>query len=524
MIAEEIGSKTEPTRTVPPRTPWGLRLALLSGLLLWLANPPAGLWPLAWVALAPLVVSVLRARHFAQATWRGYLFGWAFLGPLWYWIGLTISAWTGSAIGWIAWFGLTFILAGFFALWAGVAWWLDRNVPEQWAVTALAAAWVVMEWARTLGPLSMPWAQLSYTQYRFLPILQIADFTGAYGVSFLMMLVNAALAYFWMGRDQPLRPRRLWAACTLSVMVCLYGLARLQQHDVGPSLQVADLQTNVSSYQAPSPATQLQIMNHLAMKAKAHAPAPQLYVFPESASPYDPIQNPSGYLFFQQLAKTTNAAILTGAEIYAMGADHNAAVLFAPELAHPQVYFKQQLVPFGEFIPFRSLLSPLFGRLFNFPTTDLTPGRHGRPLQTTLSNGVSLTIGPFICYESMYPARVRSFTRRGASLLVTISNDSWFLSRAAMQQHLAAVVLRAIENRRQVVRSTTTGITCMIDAEGHLLARLPINQEGFLVHPMRLLHGQTPYVRFGDWFVGLCALLLGGLFIVQTWKRKAHQP
>jgi apolipoprotein N-acyltransferase len=522
MIAEEIGFKTEPTQTVPPRKLWGLRLALLSALLLWLANPPAGLWPLAWVALAPLIVGVLRARHFAQAAWRGYLFGWVFLGSLWYWIGLTISAWTGSAIGWVAWFGLTFILAGFFALWAGAAWWLDRNVPEQWAVTALAAAWVVMEWVRTLGALSMPWAQLSYTQYRFLPILQIADFTGAYGVSFLMMLVNGALAYFWMGRDKPLRARRLWAACTLCFMVCLYGLARLQQHDVGHSLQVADLQTNVSSYQTPSPETQLQIMHRLAINAKAHVPNPQLYVFPESASPYDPVQNPSGYLFFHQLADATKAAILTGAEIHARGADHNAAVLFAPDLLQPLVYYKQQLVPFGEFIPFRSILSPLFGRLFDFPNTDLTPGSHARVLQAYLPNGLSLALGPFICYESMYPARVRAMTRQGASLLVTISNDSWFLSRAAMQQHLAAVVLRAIENRRQVVRSTTTGITCMVDAEGHLLAQLPTNQEGFLVHTMHLLHGQTLYVRFGDWFVGLCFLLLCGLFITQMRRRKAH--
>lgn len=516
MNVQELLPTPSPTSTYQPPPKGRLWWPILAGLLLWAANPPLGLWPLAWFAIAPLIVSVLQASHIRQALWRGYLFGWFFLGPVWYWTGLTVTAWTGSPIGWLAWFGLTLILACFYALWAGAAWWLDRHVPEPWAVTALAAAWTVMEWARTLGPLSMPWAQLSYTQTHFLPILQIADTTGAYGVSFLILLVNGAFAYFLMGRDHPQRARRLWAACTLTFMVSLYGIARMQQPEGGTPIEVATLQTNISSYTMLSPQEQLQRIRSLVIQASQHTPPAQLDVLPESASPHDPIHNPQTYLFFQNLTNHVHAAILTGAQVHHNGQNHNSSVLFIPNAPMPISYNKQQLVPFGEFIPFRTILSPMFGRLFDFPPDDVTPGAHPRVLRAPLPNGTTLEVGPFICYESMYPARVRSMTQDGASILATISNDSWFLSRAAMEQHLAAVVLRAIENRRQVVRATTTGISCLLDSYGRTTTRLPVNRQGVAVGRMLLLNGKTPYVRYGDWFVMLCILAIATLLLLQA--------
>jgi apolipoprotein N-acyltransferase len=229
----------------------GLRLAILAGLLLWLACPPVTLWPLAYVALVPLIVSVTRARNFFQAAWRGYVFGWVFLGPVWYWVGLTIVAWTkGSPIGWAAWFGLTLILAGFYAAWSGAAWWLARRTSGGVRVLALAAAWVIMEWARTLGSLSMPWAQIELHAVSLSARLQFADLTGAYGVSFLLMLINGAIALWWMERDEPNRIRRLrglFAAVTLMTFACFYGALRLTQPKTGPTLPVAVMQGNINN-------------------------------------------------------------------------------------------------------------------------------------------------------------------------------------------------------------------------------------------------------------------------------------
>jgi apolipoprotein N-acyltransferase len=516
--ANPVGAETAAQKRRLP----GLRLALLAGVLLWLACPPVTAWPLAWIAVAPLIVSVTTARHLRQALWRGYLFGWAFLGPVWYWVGLTIVGWTGSAIGWVAWFGLTLILAGFYAAWAGIAWWLARRAQGGGLIVGLAAAWVVMEWARTLGALSMPWAQLSYTQYRFLPILQIADITGAYGVSFLMMLVNGAFALWWLNRKHSHRMRWVWAALTLTVFCGLYGVARLHEPEEGPTVTVAAMQANFPMRsQADSLTRGLRTFADLTRQAYAAAPEPPaLYVWSETASPGDAVNDPEVREALLTLAHTYQAPVLVGSRVFDPQSrmESSASVLFPAEGETPTRYNKQQLVPFGEYIPFRQSLPAFLDDTFHFFTYDVTPGAGPTVLRFTDRRAGTVALGPFICYEAMYPAYPRAMTRAGANLLVTQSNDGWFRSKAAMEQHLAGVVLRAIENRREVVRSTMTGITCFLDAKGRVLARAPLDTPTFLIRPARLLRGRTLYTRLGDWFVGLCGLLVAAAL----WPRKAR--
>ncbi len=501
----------------------GASLAIAAGLLLWLSSPPVGLWPLAWVALAPLMISVSRSRGVAQAARRGYLFGWFFLGPLWYWTGWTIVGWTGSPIGWLAWFGLTLVLALFYAAWAGAAWKISRIQNPVLKVVGWASAWVVMEWARTLGSLSMPWEQLSYTQYHFLPVLQISDITGAYGVSFLLALVGGAIAYWSLNPDRPDRSRPLWFAGVATMMVCLYGSARLQQYDTGPSMVVADMQTGVSSFNVPSPDAQYALYAGLTKSASVASPPPDLYVWPETGMPNDAIHNPRAYEFLHALANKYDAAVVTGSRVDAtLGtSETNSSVMFLPGDGKPERYDKQRLVPFGEFIPFRGILDPIVGRAFQFPPDDVSVGPHDSPMVGRTPKVGRFSIGTFICYESMYPMDVRAMTNLGADLLVTQSNDSWFRSTAARQQHIAAVTLRAIENRREVVRSTTTGITCVMDAEGRMIDRLPDDEPGYIDIVVHRMHGRTFYVRFGDWFVLVCMLFLARL----VWlARKANGP
>ena len=528
-----------------PRLP-GLRLALLAGILLWLANPTPSLWPLAWVAIAPLILSVTRARRLRQAMWRGYLFGWVFLGMVWYWIGLTIGAWLHNAspgpmaglLGWAGWFGLTFILSGFYAVWGGMAWWLRQRV-EQGKITGgvyvigLAAAWVLIESLRTRGTLTMPWAQLSYTQYKFLPVLQVADITGAYGVSFLIMLVNGAVAWWWTQRGKQDSARYLWASLTTVVMVCIYGIGRLMQPDIGRPLPVAAMQGGFNSLQsdfnpAPvtSPSEQYDVFTNLTARASAASPRPALYVWAESAAPGDALHDGRVLSFMTSLARDTKAAVITGSTLTetrtekrnsANGANtrmyevrENASVLFTPNshVSKPAYYVKRQLVPFGEFIPFRDLIPEPVSQTFQFPSHDDVTGEGATVLSYTDAMYGRVDLGPFICYEAMFPPYAREMTQKGATLLVTQSNDSWFQSRAAMEQHLAAVVLRTIENRRETVRSTTTGVTCFLDSRGRVLDKLPLNQVAYGVRTMQMLSDKTLYTRLGDWFPYLCLLFL----------------
>lgn len=517
IITEPAASPQGKPKKIFPKGLPGVRLALLAGLLLFLANPPFTLWPLAWVALAPLIVSVSRAGRWRQALWRGYLFGWMFLGTTCYWTGLTIVGWTHSVIGWGAWFLLTTILAFYYAFWGATTWWVTRRVCGYWRVVLPAALWGVMEWVRTVGASTMPWAQVSYTQYHFLPILQIAEWTGAYGVSFLIVLFNAALAYRWMNKTEENSGQPTLRAVALTAFVGIFGVIRLAMPDAGQPLVVAAMQGNFKSNDAhESRAEEIRTFMQLTQQARLSSPAPALYVWGESASPGDALTDSSAYTFLNSIARQEQAPVMVGSRVldtrYVQGrpvrVESNASVLFAIDGTRPKRYNKQQLVPFGEFIPLRSLIPAPMMESFEIPPTDVTPGDETTVFKFHNPQAGPVAIGPFICYESMYPLYARAMARQGANLLVTQSNDDWFQSEAAMEQHVAAVVLRAVETRREIVRATTTGITCVIDARGAMTARAPVNAKAVLKHTVMLHTGQTLYTLFGDWFVLACAVLI----------------
>ena len=504
----------------------GLRLALIAGLLLFLANPPFTLWPLAWIAVVPLIVSIDRAGRWRQAAWRGYLFGWAFLGPTWYWTALTITGWTEQPIvGWGAWFLLTLILASYYGLWGAVSWAISRRVTGHWRIVVPAALWVLMEWLRTIGATTMPWAQISYTQYHFLPVLQIAEWTGAYGVSFLILLLNAALAYWWMHRDDIGSRQPALKVLALTAIVCLCGAVRMASPDTGRPLVVAAMQGNFKSNDARESREQ-EYLTFTAMtrEAQASAPRPALYVWGESASPGDALTDYKTFTFLQALSHQSQAPVLVGtrvkevryAKLRSVETESNASVFFPADSARPSRYNKQRLVPFGEFIPLRGLIPPQLDDSLKIPLNDVTPGNETTVFRFRDPQAGAVALGPFICYESMYPVYARAMARQGANLLVTQSNDDWFQSEAAMEQHVAAVVLRAVETRREIVRSTTTGITCLIDTRGKIVARAPIDTKAVLKETVHLRDGLTLYVRLGDWFVLACAVFL----TVALWKHR----
>ncbi len=498
----------------------GIRLAILAGILLWLSHPPIGVFPLAWFALIPLCISISRARNFRQALWRGYLFAWAFLGFTWYWIGLTIVAWTGSSIGWVAWFLLTLVLAGFYAMWAGFAYLLYHRTQGKIRLIALAASWVVMEWARTLGSLSMPWAQLSYSQYPAAALFRFVDITGAYGVSFLIALVNAALAERIINpTDKANSLASLRFAGAIAAVFFLIGVLHPIPTKHVRTVVVAAMQGNFPPTTKPEDIPNvIAIFQNLTQQAYERAAVkPELYVWSESAAPNDAVNDFATRQLLQSLSDNYNAAILTGTRSVdpSSRAQTNTSALFVPNTGTPLRYDKVQLVPFGEFIPFRSLFPPAVSRSFGFFEEDVVSGRIG----DTLKVG-DITLGAFICYESMYPVYARRMSEAGANLLVTQSNDAWFQSRAAMEQHLAAVVFRAAENRKAVVRSTTTGITAFIAADGRLIARLPANKPDALIASIPLREGVTIYARYGDWFVVVC----GTIALLPFLKRKHTEP
>lgn len=500
------------------------RVILLSGILLAMAHPPLSLFPLAWVALAPLLLCVYEARRFWQAFRRGYLFSLVFLGITCFWIGLTIVDYTHSLIGWIAWLALIPILSLYYGVWAGVTWWVSRPFSQGWRILIGAVTWTAMEYIRTFGTLTMPWAQLSYSQYRFLPLLQFVGVTGAYGLSFLLVLLNGGVGYAWWNRGEEQRFRWVMLYGFLLVMLTFAGFAKLQIPDPKERIRVASMQGNfetVSNYETDRKA--LETITKLTQEAQQSTGNHDLSLWAESAFPNGTL--PQDYVWERlfALSRLSGGAILGGARLVdpLTREDTNSALLFTPDgkMIHSE---KQQHVPFGEFIPYRAWWPKAVSEGFGFPTGDLGRGEGVRLLEFKTLSGKEVRCGAFVCYESMYPVYPRLLTHLGANLLVTISNDRWFQGRAAMEQHLSAVVLRAVENGRDVARATTSGITCLIDSSGQIVKQAPMDQPAWIEGEMTLREGLTLYSRFGDWFPRLC-LIGWGVLIFGARKRRGRR-
>ena len=216
-----------------------------------------------------------------------------------------------------------------------------------------------MEWLRSVGSLSFPWAQVCYSQYRALPIIQIAEVTGALGVSFLLLLVNASIAEWWRHRQQPQSQRWVLSRATLVGLLCLSGLARMVQLSDGKPIVVAMMQGNFD-YKNGNDISLQKLNTFEALTQAAYQtskPKPELYVWAETAAPGDALHNAYAHDAMQALSNRYEAALLTGSRIADGAIETNSALLFTPGGRMPQRFDKQGIVPFGEFIPFRAQIS-----------------------------------------------------------------------------------------------------------------------------------------------------------------------
>jgi apolipoprotein N-acyltransferase len=512
---------------------------LLSAVLATLAYPPADLGWLAWIALAPLFYVLPMARRTRHAFALGYLFGFLHWGWTVTWIGATVVNWAHTPLGWIAWFLLTAIKAGWFGLFGGVAWWIGRRTEGHARAVALAAAWTIIEWLRAQGSLAMPWSLLGYTQYRFPLLIQVADLAGVFGVSFVLVLTNAAIAEGvgrWesplpseeraeKGEGQGVRVNRLYPITPLLLPlavlagVLIYGAFSLRRDYGGVPVRLTLMQPDLNSLRRDAATPQQELALFRTMTARAiqnpkssqesrradagstHAVIQNLVVWPESAAPTGAINVPEEREAFAEMARMSGAWHMVGTGYEDLQRrPHNSAALFAPDGSLAGRYDKRWLVPYGEWMPGRSWMP--FSDVFHYIEQDNVAGHSDAPLAAGPARLCVL-----ICYESVFPVLTRASVAQGANLLVSITNDSWAGRSAQPQQHIAMAVLRAVETRRWLAAAALTGITALIGPDGSMTAAPPYREE-MLIGVARLRNGLTPYVRFGDWLVGACALVL----------------
>jgi len=522
----------------------GLLLAGVSGFLLPFCFPKFDLSLLAWIALIPLHFA-MEGKRKSQAFWIGWLAGT---------IGFTgIMAWVVTAmhtygkVPLAISYAILLVLAAYLGLYvglygAGLVWF--RGLIPRYGLLIAPCLWVSLELLRTYVLSGLPWALLGYSQYQQTDLIQFADHTGVYGVSFVIVLVNVALSelILWlMPLFRGFRPAALpWelmtAAALLLVLAWSYGLwmsTGTPLSDVAhATLSVGVVQPNIDQSVKWDTAFREETLRRFEDLTARLDASSDLVVWPEAATPFLFEREPEYQLRLIALANQAQASLLFGSPALRHYPDRrpyllNSAFLLSPDGHLLGRYDKQHLVPFGEYIPLKSSLLFFLDKLVE-GIGDFEPGPGPTILSVSprsRSNGTGqetaatkpVKFGVLICYEVIFPDLVRRLAANGAEFLVTITNDAWFGESSAPAQHFSMVVFRSVENHLAFARSANTGISGFIDPFGHIVETTPTFTEQTLQSHIQTWAPRTFYSRYGDVFaygcVILCALVcLYGIF------------
>jgi len=461
-------------------------LAGLSGVLLVIIFPAAGVAVLAPVALVPLLTALAAEPRPRRRFLLGWVSGCLFWAGSCYWIYEVLRVHGRMPAA-----GAGVLFAGFFlvkGLHLGVFAWLAAPLLRRsWAIPAVAALWVAVE--GTHPYLGFTWLVLGNAATSMAAVARLAPITGVAGLSFALAAMNVAVTLALLRRP---KTHLAWIAALL-LLFLLPGLP-----GPAPGAHAANLvQTRLLDEEiqaAPwTPARTAKLLEE--MGALSTAGSPELIVWPENPAPLYFYHDPLFRTHVETIARRARAHLLVGTVAYRDEAGRqplNSAVLVAPDGTEVARYDKIHLVPFGEFVlwPFGSLVEKITRE-----AGDFVPGD-----RVVVMRAGERKLGTFICYESAFGRAVRKFAADGAELLVNVSNDGWFGRSAARDQHLLIARLRAMENGRWLLRATNTGLTAVIDPAGRVTAALPPDRPGVLAARFDYSERRTAYTRAGDWF------------------------
>jgi apolipoprotein N-acyltransferase len=511
---------------------WRWSLAALSALLMVAAFPIAGPVPVwrtlfAWIAIAPLSLAVLlrdksgRIPTSGQSALLGY-----FSGILWYagncyWVEPTMHLYGGisSPASIAILIGFCFYCGLYTALYA----WTLRAIAREGSDRHIARAvlvspflWVAVELARS-RILGLPWDELGGSQVSNLQLTWLAPIGGVYMLSFVLAGVSAIIvARVALPRTQSRQIGLLVSLFIFFIVIITGTVIAARTPPSRPDEFAVLLQQNldVASSNEWNPQQFEQntgLFTHLSIAAASSPNNPgqsaSLIVWPESPAPFRS-DDPRFAQLAAQLATATNAPLILGnigisrdpSSPTGALSMYNSAAFVTPDGTISGRYDKIHLVPFGEFIPFKNLLS--FAHTLTQEAGDFDRGTR----RLVFSSG-GHRYGVFICYESTFPDEVRQFALNGAEVLVNISNDGWYGDTSAPWQHLDQARMRAIENRRWILRDTNTGVTASIDPEGRIVTAGTRHRLLALRAPFAFRSDTTFYTRHGDWFAYLCAII-----------------
>jgi len=487
------------------------QLALISGVLVGFSYPPLRLGFLIWIGLIPLIHIILNSKPKNVAVF-------AFLASITanfislYWIGLNSGAGYipvfASLIGAVLYLGLFWSAFGYLVAFI--------EAKKSWGLLVIPFAWVAMELIRSIGPLGFPWINLALTQTQYLPMIQIADITGSYGISFWILLLNVGLYKVLMSKN---KQRYLLFVGAIFLMIFVYGEFRINKFSVidGETISLVITQPNINPDEKWEP--ELRDENFRLMHTLLDSAInlkPDIILWPESAVPaYLRLSNHRRTPIVQKLAKQ-NIPLLSGTIDRIIGDDgvkkyYNGSIFIQPD-GKMKMYHKIHLVPFAEYIPLSDKFTIL--KKLNFGQANFAQGN-----EFTVFNLNSIGFSNVICYESSIPQIVRGLIKNGAQFLTIQANDGWLGKSSGPFQHFELSKLRAVENRVPIVRCANTGISGVVDQTGSVSNKVPLGIKSVSKIDIIPSNQHTFYTKNGELFANLCIFITLGIFVLIWFKR-----
>jgi apolipoprotein N-acyltransferase len=459
------------------------------------------------VALVPVLWALrgLRARRGALI---GLAFGLVYYGIVLYWL---------LPFGVIAWLPLVLSQAAYAALFGAVLpllWEEDRPLRS---AAAAAALWTTVDWVRGVWPLGgFTWGTLGNTQHANHLLLPLASVTGVWGVTFVVVMVNALLLGMVSRVGEWGRRAGLGAVAAAAVLLpALVPLPRA----AGPTLDVAVVQGNVDKAEAASfyLTSRRVAENHIRLHERLANDPPDLAVWPENSLDVDPTTDPALQAEVTAAIRAVGVPTLAGAVTEAPGGRfHNQVLFYSDQGAILGRYSKMHPVPFGEYVPFR----PLFGWVeqLRYVPRDIAPGHEIR-----LFDVRGVLVGTPICFENIFPDLFRRFVSAGANFMVVTTNDSSYADSPASREHVIMSQMRAVETGRWVVQAAISGESALIDPRGRVLLHTGLFVPAILRASVPASTARTFYVRFGDWFPWACGIAVLGGSLAWMLRRRSVQ-